>query len=140
MEIQETADSSKLQNNWSESVYKLFKETHKQKSATKKFPHVIIPTLMQITHTKKKYLSLLRKKRFRSKNWRSKIVSPSKNVSHPKKVFHPKNNSPLKKVSPPKKLFHPEKWVFPEHCVFIKKNVSPEKCVSQKKGFPEKFD
>ena len=36
------ADSTKFENN------KLFKETHKQKSATKKFPDVIIPTVRQI--------------------------------------------------------------------------------------------
>ena len=48
MQIQQTADSSELENIWTESVYKLFKETYKQKSATKKFPGVIIRTLRQI--------------------------------------------------------------------------------------------
>ena len=47
MQIQQMADSSKFENNWTESVYKLFKETHKQKSAAKKFPDVIIPTVRQ---------------------------------------------------------------------------------------------
>ena len=36
MQIQQTTDFSKLENNETESVYKLFKETHKQKSVTKK--------------------------------------------------------------------------------------------------------
>ena len=99
----------------------------------------------------RKYLSLLRKKRFPSKKWRPKIVSPPKNESHPIKVFHPEISFPWKncrsskmrlaqknystqKVSLPKK-FYSEKWVFPENCIFIQKSVSPEKCVSPEKMF-----